>query len=77
MPTLPVTVTEVTDLGTGIWGVTVALADGTLARYVIPDNLATIEGVTISALAMAQLLDPAVTRVTAHHRHHRRFDPRP
>ena len=76
MPTLPLTVTKVDYLGTDLYGVTVALRDGTTANYIVPASLATIEGVTISAVAMAVLLDNEVAARSGHHRHHRRYDPR-
>lgn len=52
---LPVTVLSVERSTTGLYKVEVAMADGTSRWYVIPDNLATVEGVRISALAMATL----------------------
>lgn len=76
MPLLPLTVESVTNIGGQLYQVTVTMADGTLQHYLIPVSLATVEGVTISALAMATLSDPAVTFVNAHHRYHRRYDPR-
>ena len=76
MPTLPLTVTDVHGIGGELYAVTVALADGTSAHYLIPVSMATIEAVTISAVAMATLLDPDVQFTSAHHRGHRRYDPR-
>ncbi len=76
MPTLPLTVTDVSYVGGQLYSVTVALADGTLAHYVIPASMATIEAVSISAVALAQLLDPDRPFATAHHRGGRRYDPR-
>ena len=52
------------------------LTDGTVTQYLIPVSLATIEGVRISAIALAQLLDSNRPYVNAHHRGHRRYDPR-
>ncbi len=76
MPTLPLTVTAVDYIGTDLYGVTVAFRDGTTANYIVPASLATTEGVTISAVAMAVLLEAEVTPRPGHHRHHRRYDPR-
>lgn len=76
MATLPLTVTSVEDRGNGLYGVTVAMRDGTLFHYVIPETLATIEAVSISALALAQLLDALPQRVNAHHGKHTRYAPR-
>lgn len=76
MAKLPVTVTSVIDRGGGLYGVTVAFADFTTQSYIIPDTMATIEAVTISALAMAVLSETNVSQVTAPHHKHRRYDPR-
>jgi len=76
VPALPVTVESVEPMGAGLVGVSLVLADGTRYNVVIPDNLATLEGVRISALAVAQLLDPAIWAPGAHHKGHRRYDPR-
>jgi hypothetical protein len=54
---LPATVTVVERLSAGTYGVTVAFWDGTTASFLIPDNLATAEAVSISAVAMAVLSD--------------------
>ena len=45
----------VVNRGGGLYGVTVAFDDLTTQSYIIPDSMATIEAVTISALAMAVL----------------------
>jgi len=74
--TLPLTVTEVEYAGAELYRVTVALADGTLAHYLIPATLATVEAVRISAIAMGVLLDPTRPYFGSHHRGHRRYDPR-
>ena len=76
MPKLPLTVTAVEGLGGQLYGVTVAFSDGTTQTYIIPASLATIEGVTISAVALAVLADPDRPYVSSHHRGHRRYDPR-
>lgn len=76
MATLPVSVERIVSLGADNYQVVLALADGTTAQYVLPMSLATIEGVTLSAVAVATLLDPDVTAVTGHHRGHRRYLPR-
>ena len=76
MATLPVTVLDVEYLGTGLYGVKVALADGTTTNMIIPDSIATIEGVRISAVALAMLLDPNRPPTPGHHRGHKRYTPR-
>lgn len=76
MPKLPVTVTNVQRLGGGTWGVTVAFFDGTTANYMVPDTLATVEAVTISALAMAVLSDRMGPGWSGPHSKHRRYAPR-
>lgn len=76
MATLPVTVTDVSYYGSQLYAVSVAMADGTVTQYLIPASLATIEGVRISAIALAQLLDSNRPYANAHHRGHRRYDPR-
>lgn len=75
-PTLPLTVTDVQRVSAVLWGVRVAMADGTVLTYYVPDTLATVEAVRISALAMAVLSDPDRPPATAPHRKHRRYDPR-
>lgn len=70
MTKLPLTVTQVVPRGGGLYVVTVAYADGTLGNYIIPVNLATIEGVTLSALAMGMLSDLDVAQLTGPHRKH-------
>jgi hypothetical protein len=52
---LPVTVVSVERSTTGLYKVEVVMADGTSRWYMIPDNLATVEGVRVSALAIATL----------------------
>lgn len=76
MATLPVSVEEVRRVGPDTYGVVLGLADGTRRTVIVPASLATIEAVSISAVAVAVLLDPAVTTVTRHHRGHRRYAPR-
>lgn len=76
MPLLPLTVESVVNAGGQLYKVTLTMADGTSRHYLVPVSLATVEGVTISALAMATLMEPDVTFVNAHHRYHRRYDPR-
>jgi hypothetical protein len=56
--------------------VTVAYADGTVGQFIIPQSLATMEAVTISALAMGVLLDIATAHATTHGPSHRRYEPR-
>lgn len=77
MATLPLTVTDVSHYGGQLYAVTVAMADGTTTQYLIPASLATIEGVSISAVALGQLLDADRPYATATHHGHRRYDPRP
>lgn len=76
MPKLPLTVTSVVRRKSQLWTVTVAFADGTTGNYIIPTTMATIEAVTISALAYGQLLDADVTQSTYAHGTHRRYAPR-
>ena len=76
VPKLPVTVTAVTPVAGGLYDVAVAYADLTIAHYLIPVTLATIEAVTYSALAMAMLSDPDVARRNSHHSKHARYSPR-
>lgn len=57
MGKLPVTVTSVEYTKAGLWAVTVAYADATTGVYLIPRSLVTAEAVTLSALAMATVLD--------------------
>lgn len=74
MAKLPLTVTNVTRRKGDLWAVTVAFADGTTANYIIPVTMATVEGVTISALAMGVLSDLDVAEPThPHHVHYRRW----
>lgn len=51
--------------------VTIAMADGTSRHMLIPESLATIEAVKLSALALAQLLNVGTTPVYHHHHGHR------
>lgn len=76
MSKLPVTVTAVTRLKGNLYNVTVAYGDGTRGQYIIPVNMATMEAVTISALAMATLSDMNVDAPTFHGPNHRRYLPR-
>ena len=77
MAKLPLTVTEVTPRTGRLWAVTVAYADGTHGVFVVPQSLATIEAVTISALAMGTLMDIATPGPTTPGPSHRRRAPRP
>ncbi len=76
MAKLPVTVTSMVNRGGGLYDVTVAFADFTTGNYIIPESMATIEAVTISALAMATLSETNITQVTYPHHKHRRYSPR-
>lgn len=55
MAKLPATVTAIERLRGGVYRVTVAFWDGTIGTYVVPETLATYEGIRISALVFAQL----------------------
>jgi hypothetical protein len=74
---VPVTVTAVTRRQGQTWAVTVSFADGTTANYLIPETMATVDGVRISALAMATLASMPAAQVTRPHRVHTRYWPRP
>ena len=76
VPTLPVTVRSIQRLRAGLVGVTIAMADGTVRQLIIPDTMATLEAVRISALAVAQLSDGSVITDHRSHRPHRRYAPR-
>lgn len=76
VPKLPVTVTAVQKRKGNLYAVTVAYSDGTVGQFLVPLNLATIEAVTISALAMATLSDMARDAPTFHGPNHRRYLPR-
>lgn len=76
MPKLPLTVQQVIDKGGQGYEVIVVYADGSLGHYLIPVTMATVEGVTISALAMGVLSDVATPMMTGPHRVHRRYAPR-
>lgn len=76
MPKLPLTVLSVTLKGGQTWAVSVAFADGSTGIYLIPETMATVEAVRISALAMGQLLDLGIGDPTNPHRVTRRYDPR-
>ena len=73
---LPLTVESVDRLTGSLWGVTVAFADGTTGNYLVPDNLATLEAVRISAIALAVLSEGPGGMFEAPHRVHTRYDPR-
>jgi hypothetical protein len=76
MAKLPLTVTSVARQKGAIYAVTVAFADGTTANYLVPETIATVEAVRISALVYGQLSDPDVTAASKPHRVHQRYDPR-
>lgn len=73
---LPLTVTAVTDMGGGLYAVTVAYADGTTGTLLIPDTLATVDAVRISALAMGTLSGGTVPMRSAGRTRHQRYAPR-
>jgi ethanolamine transporter EutH len=73
---LPLTVTQVNRKSGYFYEVVVAYADGTTGTFLVPLTLATVEAVTISALAMGVLSDIVVQHATVHGPNHKRFDPR-
>jgi hypothetical protein len=73
---LPVTVTMVKRNKGGTFTVTVAYFDGSVGQFIVPVNLATVEAVTISAMAMAALSDIATPHSTVPGPGHRRYLPR-
>lgn len=77
MPKLPLTVTEVNYKGGTLYEVRVAFADGSTMVYLVPLTLATVEAVTISAVALGVLNDLHPPFPAAHGPSHRRYDPRP
>jgi hypothetical protein len=76
MASFPAMVTDVVYMGTVGYGVTIAYADGTIIHTIVPNSLATIEAVTISAVALGILSDPDLAAAQTHHHRHRRYDPR-
>lgn len=76
MPKLPVTVSSVTRQKAGMYAVSVVFSDRTTGQYLIPQTMATVEAVTISAMAFAQLMDTDVRQSTWAHGTHRRYAPR-
>jgi hypothetical protein len=76
MPKLPLTVISVVRRKGAIYAVTVAFSDGTTGNYLISETMATLEAVTISALAFGQLMDLNVNQVTWPHGKDRRYAPR-
>ena len=73
---LPLTVESVERLTGSLWGVTVVFADGSTGNYLVPDTLATVEAVRISAIALAVLSEGPGGMFEAPHRVHTRYDPR-
>jgi hypothetical protein len=57
---LPITVTDVQRRKAGLWAVTVAFSDGSTQTIVVPESLATVEAVSVSAVALAVLSELAV-----------------
>lgn len=76
MASLPLTVNAVDYRGSDMYGVEICFADGTTAEMIVPASLATIEAVTIAAVAIAQFRDVLAPSAATHHRGHRRYDPR-
>jgi len=70
-------VTAVTKQGAGLYAVTVAFFDGTTANYLIPETMATVDAVRLSALAMGTLSDLVVRGLHHPHHKHPRYAPRP
>jgi len=70
---LPVTVTAVTPVRGQLYAVTVVFSDATTGRYLIPQNMATIEAVSVSATVMAMLCDLPANQLTAPHHDPRRL----
>lgn len=54
---MPATVIEVRPLKAAMYLVRVAFWDGTLESFIVPDTLATYQGVRFSTLVYAQLMD--------------------
>ena len=75
MGLLPVTVTEVKRLKSATWGVSVTFADGSTGNYVVPESVATYDGVRLSALVIAQLYQQSTIWAASRPRRHRRYDP--
>jgi hypothetical protein len=61
-PSLPVTVESVKRRRNGLWLVTLTMADGTVRQVFVPDSVATVKHVQISAQAYAVLMDAQDTR---------------
>jgi hypothetical protein len=76
VPKLPLTVTSVEKRPAGLYAVTVAYFDGTTGTYLIPETMATVDAVRMSALAMGMLSDPVIVRRNHPHRKHQRYAPR-
>jgi hypothetical protein len=71
MSALPVTVLAVERAPGGLWRVEVAYSDLSTRWFLVPETLATVEGVRISALALATLAERAARLDFPHHRHPR------
>jgi hypothetical protein len=76
MAKLPVTVTNVVKNKGGTYTVTVAYFDGSVGQFIIPLSLATVEAVTVSAMAMAALSDIITNGPNFPGPSHRRYLPR-
>jgi len=76
MGKLPLTVTSVERQRGDMYAVTVAFADGSTGNYLVPSTMATLEAVTISALAFGQLCELIVAQPTSPHHATRRYLPR-
>ena len=76
MALLPLTIESVDYLGSDMYAVRLVMADGTNREMIVPRSLATIEAVSIGAVAIASLTELALPSGATHHRGHRRYDPR-
>jgi hypothetical protein len=73
---LPVTVVSVVKQRAATYAVRVAYADGTTGVFLIPTTMATVDGVRISALVMAQLSSISPPVLAPHHPSYARIEPR-
>jgi hypothetical protein len=63
MAKLPATVISVERMRAALYVVRVAFWDGTLESFIVPETLATTEGVRFSTLVYAQLMDQYETNL--------------
>jgi hypothetical protein len=57
-----VVVSDIKNIGTGLWRVRVMGPDQIIRHLIIPDSIATLVGVKVSAIAYAQLLARGLVR---------------